>query len=129
MAIFVHLFTGCDLKVEQGPNSKEQGGSKIVNSSKTLGNFLFNFVRGSSGLSSPLQSLVPFSQISWGYELHTDKWITFLVPVAADTIKIVTNANLVVGSGNDPGAKWRYAIDWQILDKDTNRIVKGVSKN
>jgi hypothetical protein len=129
MAIFVHLLTGCDLKVEQGPNSKEQGGSKIVNSSKTLGNFLFNFVHGSSGLSSPLQSLIPFSQISWGYELNMDKWITFLVPVASDTIKIVTNANLVVGSGNDPGAKWRYAIDWQILDKDTNRIVKSGQYN
>ena len=124
VTIFVHLTVGCDLKVEQSPNSNRHDESKVINSSRALSEFIFKLFPGSKDVSSPLQSLVPFSQISWGYELNAEKWITFLVPVASETIKIVTNANLVGGSGNDPGAKWRYAFDWKILDKESNRIVK-----
>ncbi|MCX5861934.1 MAG: hypothetical protein NTW27_07415 [Deltaproteobacteria bacterium] len=129
VAILIHLLAGCDFKLEQGPNAVEQGRSKVITSAVYLRNFIFKIVYGSDDLSSPLQSLVPFSMISWGYELDKDKWITFQAPVASDRIKIVTNANLVGGINYDPGAKWRYSFDWQVLEKGTNRIVKSGQYN
>lgn len=129
IAILIHLLAGCDLTDERISASRGPGETEAFNAKTSLRNLVLGLFHGFDAIHSPLHSLVPFSQISWGYQLNGENWISFVVPIASDKIKIVTNANLVGVNENDPGARWRYAFDWEILDNHSNKPVKSGQYN
>jgi hypothetical protein len=63
------------------------------------------------------------ARISLGYELHSEQWLTFVLPPLTDEVKIITNADMPQESVLPPEEKAAYAIEFELLNAK-NEVIK-----
>lgn len=54
--------------------------------------------------------------VALAYPLSEDGWLEFAIPPASAALKLVSNANLNPAARDQPQLRWRYALDYQVLD-------------
>lgn len=70
-----------------------------------------------------LSARIAESKTSIVYVLDTKKWTTFPLPANVNSLKIITNADLPAGYVLKPNETIKYAIEYQLIDKN-NKLVR-----
>ena len=69
-----------------------------------------------------LQQRIAVSNASFVYVLERERWIEFKLPVGADNIRLISNANIDASLSTEVTDTWKYALNYQVLDKQGDII-------
>ncbi|WP_092237171.1 hypothetical protein [Desulfobacula phenolica] len=88
----------------------------------------FEFESFFKGLRQNMLSYLkaPDAKISLCYKLDQNHWTNFYLPPATDRVKIITTANIPKKADYDPDTPMKYALEYQICDKENNIIKSGI---
>lgn len=121
---------GCFLALIAGCSTDSRGLTRFQEAWESAANAVVETVRASysllrkAAIPSESRRLIGMSMVSLSYELSSERWITFRVPVAGERIKVVTNACIPAGGREDPDAKWSYSLNYELMDASSDRIIK-----
>ncbi|MEW6350998.1 MAG: hypothetical protein AB1646_18220 [Thermodesulfobacteriota bacterium] len=119
----VLLLTGCTPELSGVKTAMKEAWDKVANVVVEIARFPAKLWEGP--VPQPeLQGLVPLSMVSICYELKRKRWTTFPVALPGEQLKVVTNADLAIKGADDPKARWGYGIEYQLLDRASDRVLR-----